>query len=161
MSEECPDTGTCHHSCPEGEDGHRVPCFRVRHASPLTIHANQWSHAELTEHAPERVDQVFRLGARVRFTWTLTRGVDWDTPTSDSDRKVWRSKLWPTSPEPEAREGIIVGLRTLSDGVRTWNGYDIPVTYRPTRHFSAYLIAHSLRAKPVLVLPEHVEVLGG
>jgi hypothetical protein len=98
------------------------------------------------------------LGQRVTFTAALRRRYQSAPSGSDRSRRVWE-------PSPHALiefrdgpvEGIIVGARTLSDGECEWNGYEEPTTYHPTRTFPAYLIAHHLRRRPVLVLPEHIQ----
>lgn len=96
------------------------------------------------------------LGQPVTFTRTLSRRF---LPSAPRSRRAWVAEDWPGQPEPEPRAGIVVGIRTLSDGeVETW-GWDEPATYLPTRTFRAYLVAHHLRRKPVLVLPEHIKVV--
>ena len=97
----------------------------------------------------------YELGQRVRFTHALIRV--WD------DGK----KLWEDIPRAAADEGIVMGKRTLSNGenekLTEFDGYGsfilVGTEYRATEHFTAYLIAFDLRRKPVLVRPEHMEVL--
>lgn len=86
------------------------------------------------------------LGTRVTFTQPLYRTCP---SAEDYTTRVWRGN---TFAEPQA--GVIVGVRTLSDGVVHWTG-DSDI-YAPTRHFKAYLIAFDLRRVPVFVLPENV-----
>lgn len=93
----------------------------------------------------------WELGDRVRITHTLTRTRRrGDTP--QTDRKQW---------EPRRRlgadEGIVVGARTLFDGTVDWGGYDEPARFEQTATVKAYLVATSMRTRPVFVLPEHME----
>lgn len=97
----------------------------------------------------------FKLGDRVRYTNGLRRryverpGGGW--------RKEWQPLSF-DSPHPEHRgEGIVIGLRTLADGRVQYNGYDEPPTFHADARFTAVLVAHSLRSKPVYVRVEDVE----
>jgi hypothetical protein len=97
------------------------------------------------------------FGERVTFTRTLTRRYRHHPSNGWQGRKVWESEGYPGEPEPAPRSGIIVGVRTLADGVNSYNGYEEPITFQAERHFKAYLIAFDFRRKPALVLPEHIE----
>jgi hypothetical protein len=112
------------------------------------------------------------LAARVRFTHTLRRvdriPDDYRTPIT----KAWqavpiggsRGARWfgPLSYDPVtdtvSLDGIIVGIRTLSNGSVTYNGED-GTDYRATEHYIAYYVAWHPRRDIVRVLPEHLEVL--
>lgn len=96
-----------------------------------------------------------KLGDRVRFTRHLTRR---STAWRAGVTKAWESKAYPGQPEPEPREGIVIGIRTLSNGRFDWSGYEDPGLYTPTAFFKAYLVAFDMRRNPVLVLPEHLEL---
>jgi hypothetical protein len=90
---------------------------------------------------------TLQLGTRVRFKRPLRRVIDVAT---SANRKAWEADPY----RPGKYGGIVVGLRTLSDGrVVDWGG-----TYRPERHFRAVLVAEGLHRRPVFVLPEDVEV---
>lgn len=83
------------------------------------------------------------LGQRVRYTATLTRT---DDPVARR-RRVWRPD--PTWGHPDGREGIVVGLRTLANGISDWDpdgGYE----WVPQETFPAVLVAFHVRRKPVL-----------
>jgi hypothetical protein len=72
-------------------------------------------------------------------------------PTCPNDRT---EKTWVAEPLPDGgADVILVGVRTLSDGIREWWGED-GWTYSPTRFFSALLVVSGLRSKPFLVPPE-------
>jgi hypothetical protein len=90
------------------------------------------------------------LGTPVRFKRPLRRACPPATPR----RKVWEPDPYMTG----TYGGIVVGLRTLSDG-ETFGGWDEPLTYRPARHYRAVLVVEGLHRKPVLVLPDDVEVI--
>lgn len=96
------------------------------------------------------------LGQPVRFFETLTRRYQ---PAAPRSKRVWESDRYhSTATAATGRaEGIIVGIRTLSDGECDDGYYDNPTIYYPTRTFTAYLVAYHLRRKPVLVLPERLE----
>lgn len=94
-----------------------------------------------------KTTDLLQLGTLVRFSRPLQRTLDVAT---SANRKVWRADPY----RPGEYGGIVVGLRTLSDG----EVVDYAGTYRPERHFRAVLIAEDLHRKPVLVLPEDVEV---
>lgn len=71
--------------------------------------------------------------------------------------RVYKSayKSWKKNDFPETT-GIIIGIRTLSDG--TLHNYysDGGIEYEPKKFFTAYLIAYHERRKPLLVLPDDV-----
>lgn len=96
----------------------------------------------------------FQLGQRVTYTKHILRR---DSRPGDftGPNRLWSSELYPGT-ETNGGEGIIIGKRTLSNGNAHWIGYDGPTAYKPTQHFTAYLIAHDLHRKPVHVLPEHI-----
>lgn len=93
------------------------------------------------------------LGLPVRFTWTLSRRTTGDGRSGF--RKVWVTERWPGEKEPKSRRGLIIGVRTLSNGGVEYGDYDTPTTYEAEERFRAYLVAYDLNRKPVLVLPEH------
>lgn len=87
----------------------------------------------------------FKLGSRVTFTQPLHR----TRTLANLRRKIWTPDPWKNG----TYAGVVVGLRTLSDGMT--EGWE-ENTYRPERHYRAVLIATDLYRRPVLVLPEHV-----
>lgn len=107
-------------------------------------------------HSAEK--DVPTFGQPVEFTRTLTRRYEHHAE-GHKGMKVWKSEGYPGEPEPAPRTGVLVGVRTLSNGENHYHGYDEPIEYRPTETFAAYLIAYDLRRKPVLVLPEHTRPL--
>lgn len=96
----------------------------------------------------------FALGAKVTFTRELERKTKAD----------WSARTWvPQEEYAKPREGVVVGKRTLNNGIFTSEGlfeaYDEglgQVRYRTTESFCAYLIAYDLHRKPVHVLPEDI-----
>jgi hypothetical protein len=99
----------------------------------------------------------FQLGQRVSFTHPLQRRYQF----MEGDR--YGRKEWVPQTDykgvPESGAGIIIGKRTLANGVNHYNGYDEPITFHPKETFTAYLVAFDLRRKPVHVLPEHITAL--
>lgn len=60
------------------------------------------------------------------------------------------------------RTGLIIGQRTLSNGVyRSWDGEwdDEPGIYQVTETFQAYLVVESLHSAPVKIRVEDVEIV--
>lgn len=98
---------------------------------------------------------AFELGDRVTFTAEYLRR--WLPPSGKGDgRKVWVVCPLPKWNRPGAREGIVVGLRTLSNGTITYN-YDAGPDYRADDTVPAVLIAFDIRRKPILCPPAHVK----
>jgi hypothetical protein len=92
-------------------------------------------------------DDNLALGTPVRFKRPLHRV----RTLANREQKVWEADPYRAG----EYAGIVVGVRTLSDGeVIAWGA-----GYRPERHYRAVLIAEDLHRKPVLVLPEDVEVV--
>ena len=110
------------------------------------------------------IDTDIHLGMAVRFTWHLTRRSQYTDTVFDkwgSSRKWvkrWETASYPGQKEPQLRDGILIGVRTLIDGYNSGGGYEDPIVFVPERRFRAYLIAVNMHSKPVYVLPEHVEV---
>jgi len=100
---------------------------------------------------------TFTLAQRVTFTHTLRRdtgkwnGAGWE--------KVWRryraDGRWANG-DIIRQAGIVVGIRTLSNGMANYNGPDEQATYTHTENVPAVLIATHLRRRPVLVPPDAV-----
>jgi hypothetical protein len=97
------------------------------------------------------VSSDYTLGQPVTFTQTLSRV--WAT-VAPSDFTGPHPKKWVPIPNPGA--GIIIGRRTLSNGVNTGLYSDDGISYKATEHFTAYLVVETLNSKPVHVLPEHL-----
>lgn len=93
----------------------------------------------------------FHLGQRVRYRRVLHR-----VNGLDGERK-WESYEWSDKlnhPEHNG-EGVVVGMRNLSNGWRHWED----ASYASRERFEAVMISHGMRRKPVFVLPEHVTPL--
>lgn len=108
--------------------------------------------------------------------FTLGQSVTWDrwnelqrrqlTIKEPGKRTVWR-KTWQSardylphttahSPEPQWRTGVVVGLRTIQNGVLHWGSEDEPTVLDPDEYVPAVLIAWNLHRTPVYVSPELV-----
>lgn len=110
-------------------------------------------------------DTTYAFGDRVTFTRSLNRRSEdparWPKYTHiRGTAKIWTPERWcgddNTNPPVEPREGIIIGKRTLANGVITWGTYEDPDIFRPVEHFTAYVIAYDMRRNPVYVLPEYI-----
>lgn len=99
----------------------------------------------------------FQLGQPVRYAEHITRKfIPFDQRKPEEPNKQWTGEAYPGK-RNDGGVGIIVGKRTLTDGHFSYGYSDEPGDYRPTRHFTAYLVAYDLRRKPVFVLPEHIQ----
>lgn len=95
------------------------------------------------------------LGQRVKFTAVYQR--HWKPSTdkvTHDGRKVWMVHEQPHQ-IPQPWEGVLVGLRTLSNGTIRWD-YDSGTDYRVTETLPAALVAYDLRRTPVLVPMDHL-----
>jgi hypothetical protein len=63
-------------------------------------------------------------------------------------------KQWVISRFARPRGGVVIGWRTLSDGVAEYNGHDEATIYHPKRYFRALLVVISEKQNPIYVLPE-------
>lgn len=94
---------------------------------------------------------VLELGTFVQFSATYIRCSA--NTGSYRVRKYWHTK------QCKSRTGVLVGMRTLSNGLRGWidseEGYD----YNPTEYLQAVLVAFDIHRKPVLVPIDAVQVL--
>lgn len=97
----------------------------------------------------------FTLGQRVWFKTNLIRRITFGIPPGQSRskrRKEWQRAAYP----PPLREGIVIGVRTLSDGFTDWDEY-AGHSFTPDTRKRAVLIATALNLKPVYALVEDVE----
>lgn len=94
------------------------------------------------------------LGQKVRFSIHLER--DWRVPTGENAWGRFAMKVWQAVAGP-IREGIVVGVRTLSNGKRDM-GEDY-ANYTAKEHFKAYIVAYDMRRKPMMVRPEDLEIV--
>lgn len=65
-----------------------------------------------------------------------------------NDRKEWVIDRF-----NHPRRGIVIGWRTLADGVSEIS-FDEPTHFRATEHFNAVFVVFNERQNPVYVLPE-------
>lgn len=119
------------------------------------------------EHDPDSCEAdcckpVPTLGCRVAFDYSdiiyrqQVKPDMFQHPIREPFRKKWLKTEWVK--RGNHRYGVLVGIRTLSDGTIDWS-FDEPVTFYPETYFTAYLVAFDLRRKPVFLLPDDVEVL--
>lgn len=87
------------------------------------------------------------LGVRVAYDIVFERKVEY-VSKAFNDQKI---KTWIRSKRP-MREGLLIGLRTIFDGVSTWEGNDEGWSWEDGRHpHNAALVIWHLRRKPDLV----------
>lgn len=99
------------------------------------------------------------FGQRVEFCFPLERKSEW----VPDPRKMWGGytrKYWDHSHYSRTagdwRPGIIIGQRALQNGRRLENGPEEPLGFVAEETVHAYLVAHHMRRKPVLVRVEDV-----
>ncbi|KKM99868.1 hypothetical protein LCGC14_1143460 [marine sediment metagenome] len=66
-------------------------------------------------------------------------------------RRIWKesgAKCWETI-LIETKEVLLIGIRTLSDGIMQWEGDYY--SYSPTNFFKGYLVVNDLKRKPFFV----------
>lgn len=94
---------------------------------------------------------AFEFGDKVRASVELKR------------RWVDSMKRWVTAPIADydawghathAREGVVIGKRTLANGIVHWGSYDESTYFEAKERLEAYLVAFDMRRKPFLVLAE-------
>lgn len=90
----------------------------------------------------------FELGQKVRYTHRLLR---------QGDAPYHKSWLPIPTFTKEPLEGIIVGLRTLQNGISQYDWTAEQQLFTPDSYVTAYMVVSDLRRKPVFVLPEHIE----
>jgi hypothetical protein len=108
------------------------------------------------EHAPTasevRQELDLKLGQRVAFAHPITRRTAKD-PDTGVVRRFWAR---PETQEPPAREGVIIGARTLANGVLSQNPELDGRRFLADRWFRAYLVSFDMRMDPICVLPEDI-----
>lgn len=97
------------------------------------------------------------LGTKVRFHTFLKRS--WIEAQRENSYGRYQNKVWFPTDGP-IHEGIVIGKRTLSNGLRDWGGGD-NISYSPTEYLAAYLVVFDLRRAPVPVRPEDLEIIDG
>lgn len=91
------------------------------------------------------------FGTRVAIEARLKRTYEFDSSTR-VERKFWkRSMLLST------QAGILVGYRTLSNGILNRWGEDGGTEYKQKEHFLAALVVTGPRSKPFLANPEDIK----
>jgi hypothetical protein len=108
--------------------------------------------------------QTFRLGDRVKYANGLERG--YGVEDEKSGRQNYARKEWHTVKRRKyddnyllEGEGVVVGMRTYSNGKRYWD--EDGATYTPDETFRVVLVAFSLFRNPAAVRFEDVELLQG
>lgn len=114
--------------------------------------------------------QAFTLGERVtwdRYNELARYQVQSQEPAQDDlgkyrrtvYRKEWRSvrdhlpQATEFSPAPQERSGIVVGVRTLANGVLRWGSEDEPTELLADEYVPAVLVSWDLHRRPVYVSP--------
>lgn len=99
----------------------------------------------------------FRLGQRVKVNMAdrLRRA----HTTIQTDRGHGTGREWQKyrGLREERREGIVVGLRTYTNGRVRYGGYDEPTCYTPRETLSVVLVAFAVRQRHVPFLIDDVE----
>ena len=90
----------------------------------------------------------FKFGDRVRVTGILERKCRSKNvrPHGGDLYKYWQAKPIPV------KEGILIGYRTLPDGVREWVCDEEGYIFIPKEHYRVALVVFNERQNPVYVL---------
>lgn len=96
---------------------------------------------------------AFHLGQWVEFEFKLRRVSNYGT-----DYRGWR-KEWVRDKFYMKAQGIVMGIRHLTNGSNEWAGPDGPLIYKHEGYLVAVLVSYDLRRKPVLVPPEDLKIL--
>jgi hypothetical protein len=102
------------------------------------------------------------LGAHVRYSRVLTRTAIGYASNITGDRghlKRWEPRDLFPGQTGRTREGILVALRTLTNGRTLWGFEGEPTTYTPAESLRVALVAYDLRRTLERVLVDDLEVL--
>lgn len=91
------------------------------------------------------------LGDKMRFSATLHRVIV--RGEQGNDRCQWKRL------ECTPQSGILVGVRTISDGERWWENDEIGYVYEPKSYRKAAIVAFALNRKPAWVPMDALEVV--
>jgi hypothetical protein len=91
----------------------------------------------------------YELGQKVTVITKLKRVSKFIQESKESPFKA-EYKLWEEQKLRDPINGIIVGVRKLSNGKNHWNG-ETGNDYEPKEHFKALIIAYHINRKPILV----------
>jgi hypothetical protein len=89
------------------------------------------------------------FGARVAIEARLEREYERD---GNVGRKVWKRRMLQST-----QEGIMIGVRTLSNGDVHYWGEDGGIEYKAKEHFTAALVVTSPRSKPFLTMFDDIK----
>lgn len=101
---------------------------------------------------------TWELGQQVVFSIVLFR----DSACLESSNRFGSGyqAFWNQRKLAKPKAGVLVGLRTLTDGETRFSVEDGNV-YHPRKTVKAALVSYDLRRKPVLVPIEHLQPEGG
>lgn len=96
-----------------------------------------------------KTEPLYSLGQKVTTIKYLKRiskfvqdgEAPWKTEFKVWDERQFRSPI----------EGIVIGIRNLSNGKNIYMGQEEGVVYEPKEHFKAIIVAYQLSRKPILV----------
>jgi hypothetical protein len=101
------------------------------------------------ENATIKEDKAFvpLLGEKIEFNCQLHRKKIYKENTSGYRRR-W--KVWETVKFDTPMQGIVIGVRTISNGPTDFDS-EAGYMYSPKEHFKALLVATTLHSKPILI----------
>jgi len=106
----------------------------------------------MNEKIPEESPRRFDLGEKVVISGCLRRGLRYE------DRGYYRRtrlKEWKWREIPD-QVGIVIGERTLRNGISDWQGSEIGYDFCIESTFRALLVVTDMNRNPFYVLPEDV-----
>jgi len=106
------------------------------------------------------VSAKFELGQRVRVNMANVLYRSFKTRLGKHGERVhlreWTKHAWQ---KDQFREGMVVGLRTYSNGQVYYHGYDGPTQYKTVESLRVVLVAFDVRQRPRPFLIDEVEAL--
>ena len=88
----------------------------------------------------------YQLGQKVIITQVLKRTIEY-RKENETDYRSTRHKFWKVTDLKKPREVMIVGVRTLSNGITQYDS-EAGNMYDPKDYFKALLVTGTLREKP-------------
>ena len=101
-----------------------------------------------------KMEELYKLGDKIVIIGYMERRCG-EVVRNEYGIKLGQIKHWVQYPLKKQREGIIIGARTLSNGVNSWEE-DMGNVFTPQSYFKAYLVAFDLRRKPLFVKLEDI-----
>lgn len=91
---------------------------------------------------PKFLDKV-KIKSKLRRTETFLRG-------------RYNKKEWVINRFKHPKKGLVIGFRTVSNGLTEFSGGDDPIIYHAEKYIKVLLVVINEKQNPIYVLPEEV-----